>query len=164
MQGLIHIVKCATLMNERLCDAQELSLSCYSLIMPKSPNSIQSSLLIPLLCLQAMNTRRKNVRRAVQENLNEAVPPQAPQNPQVPIEEGVMSNVDIGSAIHSLTQVSATYTTISRIYSYEMISYDIIFVTNYSLIVTKKLLFVLKYTRHVLLMTKHTKPQQSFAQ
>ena len=29
----------------------------------------------------------------------------APQNPQVPIEEGTMSNVEIGSAIHSLSQV-----------------------------------------------------------
>ena len=40
-----------------------------------------------------MNTRRKNVRRAAEENLNEAVPPQAPQNPQDHIEEGDMSNV-----------------------------------------------------------------------
>ena len=27
--------------------------------------------------------------------MNEAVPPQAPQNPQVPVEEGDVSNVDI---------------------------------------------------------------------
>ncbi|XP_049368216.1 uncharacterized protein LOC125833114 [Solanum verrucosum] len=55
-----------------------------------------------------MNTRRNNARRAGEENVNEAVPPQAPQNPQVPIEEGAMSNVEIRSAIHNLTQVLAT--------------------------------------------------------
>ena len=55
-----------------------------------------------------MNTRRNNARRADEENVNEAVPPQAPQNPQVPIEEGAMSNVEIRSAIHNLTQVLAT--------------------------------------------------------
>ena len=43
-----------------------------------------------------------------EENLNEAVSPQAPQNNQVPIKEGVMSNVKIRSAIHSLTQVLPT--------------------------------------------------------
>ncbi|XP_049360185.1 uncharacterized protein LOC125824884, partial [Solanum verrucosum] len=56
----------------------------------------------------AMNTRRKNARRAGEENVNELVPPQTPQNPQVPIEEVVMSNVEIRSAIHNLTQVLAT--------------------------------------------------------
>ena len=55
-----------------------------------------------------MNTRRNNDHRAVKENLNEVVPPQAPKNPQVPIEKGVMSNVDIRSAVHNLTQVLST--------------------------------------------------------
>ncbi|WMV38121.1 hypothetical protein MTR67_031506 [Solanum verrucosum] len=36
------------------------------------------------------------------------VPPQAPQNPQVHIEEGAISNVEIRSAIHNLTYVLAT--------------------------------------------------------
>uniref|UniRef100_M1DGG8 Gag-pol polyprotein n=1 Tax=Solanum tuberosum TaxID=4113 RepID=M1DGG8_SOLTU len=55
-----------------------------------------------------MNTRRTNARRAGEENVNEAVLPQAPQNPQAPIEEGAMSNVEIRSVIHNLTQVLAT--------------------------------------------------------
>uniref|UniRef100_M1DTA6 Uncharacterized protein n=1 Tax=Solanum tuberosum TaxID=4113 RepID=M1DTA6_SOLTU len=62
-----------------------------------------------MLCMiimnMTMNIRMNSVRRANEENVNEAVPPQAPQNPQVPIEEGAMSNVEIGSAIHNLTQV-----------------------------------------------------------
>ena len=37
-----------------------------------------------------------------------AVPFQAPQNPQVPFEEGAMSNVEIKANIHSLTQVLGT--------------------------------------------------------
>ena len=40
--------------------------------------------------------------------MNEAAPSPAPQNPQVPIEKGDMSNLEIGSYIHSLTQVLAT--------------------------------------------------------
>ena len=40
--------------------------------------------------------------------MNEAVPPPAPQNPQVPIEERAMANVEIRAIIHSLTQVFAT--------------------------------------------------------
>ena len=50
-----------------------------------------------------MNTRRTNARRAEEENVNEKVPPKAPQNPHVPIEEGSISNVEIRLAIHSLT-------------------------------------------------------------
>ena len=42
-----------------------------------------------------MNTSRKNARRVEEENLNEAVPPQDPQNPQVPIEERTLTNVEI---------------------------------------------------------------------
>ena len=56
-----------------------------------------------------MNTRRNNAQKEVEENFNEAVHPQAPQNPQVPTEEGALSNVDIRSSIHNLTQVSATH-------------------------------------------------------
>ncbi|XP_069145537.1 uncharacterized protein [Solanum lycopersicum] len=55
-----------------------------------------------------MITRRNNARRVGEENLNEAIPPHAPQNPQVPIEEGDMSNVEIRSSIHSFNQVLAT--------------------------------------------------------
>lgn len=40
--------------------------------------------------------------------MNEVVPLQAPQYPQVPIEEGDMSNVDIRAEIHILTQVLTT--------------------------------------------------------
>ena len=40
--------------------------------------------------------------------MNEKIPSQASQNPQVPIEEVVMSNVNIRDAKHSLTQVLAT--------------------------------------------------------
>ena len=40
--------------------------------------------------------------------MNEVVPPQPPQNPQVPIEERVMSYFEMRDAIHSLTQVLVT--------------------------------------------------------
>ena len=50
-----------------------------------------------------MNTGMKNAQRVI-----EGIPPIAPQNPQDPIKEGAMSNVDIRAAIHSLTQVLAT--------------------------------------------------------
>ena len=55
-----------------------------------------------------MNTKRNNARRAIEENLNEVVPPQDPENPQVPIKDGVMCNVKIRSAILSFFQVLAT--------------------------------------------------------
>ena len=55
-----------------------------------------------------MNIRRNNTRRSEEENVNEVVPPQTPQNPQVLIIEGSMSNVEIRSAIYSLTQVFST--------------------------------------------------------
>ena len=50
-----------------------------------------------------MNTRRNNAQRVGEENANEAVPPLAPQNSQVTIEEGAMSSVVIRATIHSLT-------------------------------------------------------------
>ena len=37
-----------------------------------------------------MNTRRNNARTTEEENFNEAVPPQDPRNPQVPIEVGAL--------------------------------------------------------------------------
>ena len=55
-----------------------------------------------------MNTRMNNARRVGEENLNDAVPPKVPQNPQVPIEEGVMSSVEIKSPNNTLTQLLAT--------------------------------------------------------
>ena len=55
-----------------------------------------------------MNTRNNNARRVEEENVSEVVPPPAPQNPQVPIEEGAMSNVEIRAPIYSLTQVLVT--------------------------------------------------------
>ena len=55
-----------------------------------------------------MNTRRNNARKFGEENLNEVVPPQAPQNPHIPIEKGAMCNVDIESTIHNLIQMLAT--------------------------------------------------------
>ena len=55
-----------------------------------------------------MNTRRNNAQKEVEENFDEAVHPQAPQNPQVPFEEGAMSNIEIRLVIHSFTQVLST--------------------------------------------------------
>ena len=40
-----------------------------------------------------MTTKRKNALTAKEVNVNEAVPPEAPQNPQDPIEEAAMLNV-----------------------------------------------------------------------
>ena len=42
-----------------------------------------------------MSTSWNNARRTEEENFNEAVPPQDPQNPQVPIEERTLTNVEI---------------------------------------------------------------------
>ncbi|XP_049369896.1 uncharacterized protein LOC125834788 [Solanum verrucosum] len=60
------------------------------------------------MAAMAMNTRKNNARRVGEKNVNEEVPSQAPQNPQFSNEEGVMSNVEIRSAIHNLTQVLTT--------------------------------------------------------
>lgn len=40
-----------------------------------------------------MTTKRKNALTAKEENVDEAVPPKAPQNPQDPIEEAATLNV-----------------------------------------------------------------------
>ena len=52
-----------------------------------------------------MSTRRINTKRPNEDNLNEALPLQAHQNPQVTIEEEAMSIFKIRVAIHSLTQM-----------------------------------------------------------
>ena len=52
-----------------------------------------------------MYTRRNYTQRAEEENVNEAVPPQAVENPQVPIENEAMSTFYIRGTIKSLTQV-----------------------------------------------------------
>ena len=52
-----------------------------------------------------MNTRMNNAGMAGEENFNDVVPPQAPQNPQIPIEEGATSNMYIRSSIQTVTQV-----------------------------------------------------------
>lgn len=56
-----------------------------------------------------MNSRRNNFSRAEEKNVNEAVPSQAPQKPQVFIEDGALSNVEIRVAINSLTQLLSTH-------------------------------------------------------
>ncbi|TMX01159.1 hypothetical protein EJD97_025037 [Solanum chilense] len=55
-----------------------------------------------------MKTILNNARRDEYENVNEAVPLQALQNYQFPIEEGAMCNVKIRVDIYSLTQVLDT--------------------------------------------------------
>ena len=51
-----------------------------------------------------MNTRRN----AEEENVNELVPLQDPQNPEVLIKEGAMSNIEIRLVIQILTHVGYT--------------------------------------------------------
>ena len=50
-----------------------------------------------------MNTRRNNAPSSDEENVNEVVRSQDPQNPNVFIEEGSMSDIEISATIHSLT-------------------------------------------------------------
>ena len=40
--------------------------------------------------------------------MNKGIPPQDPEKPQVPIEEGNMSNIEIRAASHNLTLVYVT--------------------------------------------------------
>lgn len=56
-----------------------------------------------------MNTIQKNSRRADEEDMNEAVPPQYPQNSEVAIKEGAMYNVEIREVIHIFNHVLATH-------------------------------------------------------
>jgi len=55
-----------------------------------------------------MNTRGTNARRAQGENVNDEVPPQVPQGPQSPNEEGAMSIVEIRADFQTLTQLMTT--------------------------------------------------------
>ena len=66
--------------------------------------SLSSNLFLVLI---GNDSRRNDSQRVKEENVNELVPPPTPQNPQVPMEEGAMSNVEIRVTIHSLTQVLA---------------------------------------------------------
>ena len=67
--------------------------------------SLSSILFVSLLGNEYKKEQHLNGPR---EKLNKVVPPSAPQNPEVHIEEGVMSNVEIRASNHSLTQVLST--------------------------------------------------------
>jgi len=51
-----------------------------------------------------------NARRAQEENVNEEVPPQVPQDPQVTNDEGAMTTVEIRAALQTLTQLMMVQT------------------------------------------------------
>lgn len=65
------------------------------------------SLLSLFFYLKDMNTRRVNSTRREYKYVNEGVPPQHPQDlqvPQNPIHKGVITNVEIRSDLQILTQ------------------------------------------------------------